>query len=171
MALEVSIKGAVTFHQVAARMRAEGHKDLSRQMATAISKAVEPVKVAIAAEADKVMPSEGGYRELIANSLKHRQSRRMGGQRAQIIVATYADGTKERRDVVALNKGNLRHPVFGRSYKLRTGNRAGTIRRNPWALTRIPSGFHDRGVAGALDGAQRELIRVVEDFAGRLVGQ
>jgi hypothetical protein len=171
MALEVKITGAATFHQVAARMRAEGRKDLSRDMGAAIARAAEPVKVAITREAEKVMPNEGGYRELLTGSLKHRQSRRLAGQQAQVIIATYADGTKERRDIVALNKGNLRHPIFGRSYRYKVGARAGSIRRNGWAVTRIRAGFHDRGVAEAADLAQAQLIKVVEEFAGRLAGK
>ena len=76
-----------------------------------------------------------------------------------------------RRDIVALNKGSLRHPIFGRSYKYRTGNRAGSIRRNGWAVTKITPGFHDRGVADAMDLAAEQLIQVVEDFAERLAGK
>lgn len=152
-------------------MRAEGRKDLSRDMGRAISRATDPVRVAIAAEAEKVMPSEGGYRDLLTASLRHRLSRRLGGQRAQIILATYADGTKERRDIVALNKGNLRHPIYGRSFRYKVGARAGSIRRNGWAVTKIRPGFHDRGVAQAMELAADALMDVVEDYAGRLVGQ
>lgn len=169
MALEVRITGAAAFHKVAAQIRAEGRKDLSREMASALSRVAEPVKRSIRAEAEKVMPSEGGYRELLTGSLKHRQSRRAAGQRAQVIIATYADGTKERRDIVALNKGNLRHPIFGRSYKYRTGARAGSIRRNGWAVTQIRAGFHDRGTDQAMDLAVKQLSEVVEDFAARLI--
>jgi hypothetical protein len=148
-------------------MRAEGNKDLSKAMGIALSRAAEPIKEAISAEAAKTMPSEGGYSDLLNASLRHRMSRRLAGQRAQVIIATYADGTKERRDVVALNKGNLRHPVFGRS---RTGRRGERL-ANPWAVTKIRPGFHDRGVADAMDRAQAALMDVVEDYAGRLAGQ
>ncbi len=163
--LEVRIDGAASFKKLAAQMRAEGDKDLSRQMGKALAKAAEPVKASIRAEAEKVMPSQGGYRELLTGSLKHRLSRRTGGQRAQLIVTTYAEGQKEKRDVVALNRGNLRHPVFGRS----RGGRRGERLANPWAVTRIRSGFHDRGTDNAMDQAQEALLDVVEEYAARLV--
>jgi hypothetical protein len=169
--LEVSINGAATLHRVAAQMRAEGNKPLARQMATAIAKATEPVKASIAAEAEKVMPSEGGYRSLLTKSLRWRMSRRSQGQTAQVILATYADGTKERRDIEALERGSLRHPIWGRSRKIKVGNRAGTIIPNGWAVTTIRSGFHERGTANAMDAAQQALAEVVEDYAGRLAGK
>jgi hypothetical protein len=71
---------------------------------------------------------------------------------------------------VALERGILRHPVFGRSRRLKLGTRAGTIIGNPWAVTTIRSGFHERGTANAMDAAQAALAEVVEDYAGRLAG-
>ncbi len=171
MTLEVSIVGAATLKKVAAQMQAEGRKDLSREMGKALNQATQVVRVAIAEEADEVMPSEGGYRSLFSRSLRHRVSRRNGGQSAQLILATYADGTSERRDIKALNRGVLRHPVYGRSRRVKSGVRAGTIIPNPWAVTTIRAGFHTRGTAKAMDLAQAELTDVIENYAGRLAGE
>lgn len=168
MALEVSINGAATLHRVARQMLDEGRKDLSKEMSRALGKATEPVKAEIKDEANRVMPSEGGYRSLLTKSLRWRMSRRSAGQRAQVILTTYADGTSQRRDIVALERGILRHPVWGRSRRIKVGNRAGTIIGNPWSVTTIRSGFHERGTANAMDAAQAALVEVVEDFAGRL---
>jgi hypothetical protein len=169
--LEVSINGAATLHRVAAQMRTEANKPLAREMGKAIAKATEPVKVEIKAEAERVMPSEGGYRSLLTKSLRWRMSRRSAGQTAQVILATYADGTSERRDIVALERGSLRHPIWGRSRRIKVGNRAGTIIPNGWAVTTIRSGFHERGTASAMDAAQAALADVVQDYAGRLAGR
>ncbi len=165
MGLEVRVEGAASYHKLAAQMRAEGQKDLSREMGRALSLVADPVRKAIKAEAAKAMPSEGGYRALLTGSLKHRLSRRHAGQQAQVIVTTYAQGLKERRDVVALNRGTLRHPVWGRSRPGRRGERIA----NPWSVTKITPGFHDRGTAEAMDLAQARLGEVVEDFAARLI--
>jgi hypothetical protein len=170
VSLEVRIEGADLFRQVAQQMRAESAKGMARQMATALSKVAEPVKVEITRETLAAMPSEGGYRGLMSASLEHRMSRRMGGRHAQLIIATYAEGTKERRDIKALNRGILRHPVYGRSRKIKVGVRAGTIIPNPWAVTSVNGGFHERGTARAMARARVELAVVLDDFAGRLVG-
>lgn len=169
MSLEVRIQGAEKFRQVAQRMRTEGRKDLSRQMADALGKTTIPVQQEIRRETEAAMPSEGGYRALISASLAWRISRRLGGQRAQIILATYADGLKERRDIRALNRGILRHPVYGRSRKIKVGVKAGTILPNPWAVTAVRGGFHERGTEQAIEHAQDEMRRVVAEFADRLV--
>jgi hypothetical protein len=139
-------------------------------MGKALAQSTEPVKLEIKAEAERVMPSEGGYRSLLTKSLRWRMSRRSAGQVAQVILATYADGTSERRDINALERGSLRHPIYGRSRRIKTGHRAGTIIPNPWAVTTIRSGFHQRGTANAMDAAQAALAEVIEDYAGRLAG-
>jgi hypothetical protein len=167
--LEIRIEGAATFHRVAAQMRAEGQKDLSRRMADALDDAVEPVKVSIRREAETAMPSSGGYSALLSKSLRWKLARRVGAQRAFLKLNTYADGTSERRDVQALERGNLRHPIYGRSRKIKRGRRAGTIQPNPWAVTSVRAGFHERGTAQAIDLAQDALVEVVEEYAARLI--
>jgi hypothetical protein len=170
VSLEVRIEGAATFKRVAAQMRAEGRKDLSRAMGAALTAASIPVQEAVTDEAGAVMPSRGGYRDLLTGSLKHRLTRRLGGQSARLILTTYAEGTKERRDIVALNKGTLRHPVYGRSRRIKRGKRAGTSIPNPWAVTKIRSGFYDRGTAQAMELVQAAMVGVIEDYAARLAG-
>jgi hypothetical protein len=98
------------------------------------------------------MPS--GYAPTLARSLKHRRTTRSGAREATVRLATYGDGKVERRDLPALNKGSLRHPVFGR--------------RRKWTTTKVRAGFHDRAVEKAGPGAEKALLRVVDDFTDRL---
>ena len=153
MSLEVTVTGAATFTRVAAQVRAEGSKDLSRALGRALEKVTRPVTASITAEADKAMPS--GYKELLTGSLRHRASRRNGGQQAQLIIRTYADGKKERRDLPSLEAGKLRHPLFGR--------------KKVWYVTSVTPGFHRRGTELAADEATEALDKVVKDFAARLI--
>lgn len=155
MSLEFRIEGAVELHKVAARIYAEGRTNLARQMGNALSKAADPVKVSIRAEAERTMPKHGGYSGLFTKSLKFRLERRNGVQQATAQLITYADGKGQRRDIGALNRGVLRHPVFGR-------------RRSPWKVTSIRAGFHKRGTDHAIEEAQKQLGKVVDDFVDRL---
>ncbi len=166
MSLEVRVQGAATIHAVAAQMRAEGRKDLSREMGRALDKSAEPVKKAIRASAADTMPRSGGYNAAFDKSLRFRVAKRLAGQSAKVELITFADGTSERRDIGALEGGNLRHPVFGRS---REGARKGERTPNPWAVTKIRAGFHKRGTAGAMDAAAEALEDVVSDYAKRLI--
>jgi hypothetical protein len=164
MALELRIEGAATLHRVAAQMRAEGRKDLGRTMGTALSKAADPVKLAIRESAAATMPKQGGYAGLLSKSLRFRLDRRNGTQQATATLITFADGSSERRDVRALEAGRLRHPVFGRGRRLANGGR----KSNPWAVTGIRPGFHKRGTVHAMDEAQKQLSKVINDYAQRL---
>jgi hypothetical protein len=168
MALEVRVSGAATLHRVAAQMRAEGRKDLSRAMSDALSKAAEPVKREVRASAGETMPREGGYNAAFLKSLRFRVARKGGSNSATITLTTYADGSSERRDVNALEAGRLRHPVYGRS---RPGARKGERHANPWAVTSIRAGFWKRGTDNAADESARQLESVIEDYAHRLVSE
>jgi hypothetical protein len=169
MALEFRIEGAATLHKVAAQIYAEGRRNLAREMGTALSKAADPVKVSIRTEAEATMPKHGGYSAVFSKSLRFRLERRNGVQQATAQLITYADGQGERRDIVALNRGNLRHPVFGRGRRLTQGVRKGNNIANPWAVTSIRAGFHKRGTDHAIEEAQKQLGKVVDGFAKRLV--
>lgn len=161
--LTVRVDGAAELRRVAAGIRATGDKGLGRQMARALAGTSKPIGAAITAEAMRVMPESGGYREVLTRSLRHKAAQRTAGRSAQLKLITFADGTGERRDVEALEKGVLRHPVYGRSRTVR-GRRA----PNPWAVTRIRPGFHERGVENAGPEAEKALRAVLDDFADRL---
>lgn len=165
MALQVRLDGAAQLRQVAAQIRATGDKGLGREMSAALRKATRPVQAAVRREAEAVMPTGGGYRNVVTRSLKFRLSVRTSARRASLTLRTFAAGKGERRDIRALNAGRLRHPVFGRSRTVRGRGRV----PNPWAVTRIRSGFHDRGTAAAADEAVREIRTVLDDFASRLL--
>ena len=168
MSLDIRVLGAANLHKVAAQIRAEGRKDLAREMSAALTKATEPIRRAIRASADQTMPREGGYQAAFDKSLRFRNSRRNQANQATVNLTTYADGSSERRDIKALEAGRLRHPVFGRS---RPGRRKGERVANPWAITSILAGFHKRGTDGAIDEAEQELVKVVDDLAERLAGK
>ena len=153
MGLDVRISGAEQLRKVAAQIQATGDKGLGREMGRALNKAIEPIKTAIAESAAESMPS--GYRGVLTASLKHRRTQRTAARTASLKLTTFAPGKRERRDVVRLNKGQLRHPVFGR-------------RRKPWTTTSIRPGFYDRGTRRAMAEAEQRLGVVLDDFARRL---
>ena len=159
--MDVQIGGQAELRKIAAHIRATGDKGLGREFAKALEKAVDPVKEAIVAEAEKTMPS--GYKSTLTRSLKHRRTTRASGREASVRLATHGEGKRERRDLPALNAGKLRHPVYGRSRMTKTGRQA-----NPWAVTRIRAGFFDRAIEKAADQAERAILAVVDDFTDRL---
>lgn len=164
MSLEIDLQGVDLLQQVGARIRANGRKDIGQQLGRALAAASKDLEGEIRDEY-KALPTQGGYAGLMSRSLKFRTSRRG----ARVTLATYADGTKQRRDIQALEGGSLRHPVYGRSRKIKRGKKAGSSQPNPWAVTRIKGGYHERGTAKAADLARDQVVKVVEDFAAKLI--
>lgn len=161
--LDARIVGSAQLRAVADSIRATGDRGLAREMSTALQRAAKPVKASIRAEADRVMPSRGGYQQAFSRSLHFRTTVRNANRQAFFRLLTFADGTSERRDIRALEAGRLRHPVFGRSRNTRLGRIP-----NPWSATRITPGFHQRGTADAADAAEAEMKNVLDEFASRL---
>jgi hypothetical protein len=162
MGVSVQISGIGELHKLVAQIKAAGDKGLGRQMSQALAGVVAPVEAAIIESAAETMPS--GYEETLTRSLKHRRTSRAAARLASLRLTTFAEGTAERRDLPSLERGRLRHPVFGRSRRTRRGRRP-----NPWASTAIRPGFHQRGVDNAGPLAEQALQKVLADFADRIL--
>lgn len=155
MPLEVRIVGAATLAQVAAQISREGRRDLSRQLSTALNTVTVPVRDRIKQEAAATLPKRGWYALTFTKSLRFRNNRRASGNVATLSMITYADGKGERRDIVAVEGGRVRHPLFGN--------------REAWYVTTIQPGFHRRAVARMSDDVVDALAVVVRDFTARLI--
>lgn len=133
-------------------------------MSAALRKASKPVQVAIAAAFADTLPQRGGYRATATKSMRFRATVQATTRTGRVRIIAFAVGEKERRDLPRINKGELRHPVFGRSRTVRGRGRV----PNPWATTKVPARFFDRGTAKAADDAETQLIEVLDGFAERL---
>jgi hypothetical protein len=162
--LQVGIGGSNLLHDVAAAIKTASDKGMEKEMAAGLRRATKPVQAAIVASADRTMPAAGGYRTEFSRSLRFRNTIRTGSRNALVRLTTYAEGAKERRDILRLEAGQLRHPVFGRSRQLRSRRRV----PSPWAVTTITPGFWRRGTDNAADAAAAEMRGVLDDFAARI---
>lgn len=168
MALDVQILGSAELKRLAAQIRARGDKGLGREMGDGLKRAAEPVQRSIRTEF-ATLPRKGGYSGVFSKSLRFRTSLRGAARQASFRLLTFADGSHERRDIKAVEAGRLRHPVFGRSGKITKGVRAGTIYPKPWAVTKVKGGYHRRGTDHAADEAEKEMSKVLDEFASRLI--
>jgi hypothetical protein len=162
--LEARIDGSAALRELAGRVRAVGDAGLGRQMSAGLRRAAEDVQRSIRREYGQ-LPAAGGYAALFSRSLRFRTEARTQALRASFRVITFADGAHERRDIRAVESGRLRHPVYGRSRRLRDGGR----QANPWSVTSVRGGFHRRGTDRAADAAEDEMIKVISDLADRLI--
>lgn len=156
--------GGDELRRIADHIKAEGDRGLGREFGAALRRAAKPVQAEIRREYGG-LPSSGGYAAVFSKSLRFRTDLRAAGRSASFRLTTFADGRGERRDIDALESGNLRHPVYGRSRPGRKGER----RANPWAVTRVKGKFHERGSRTAADEAEKEIEQVVDQFAARIL--
>ena len=142
--------------------RQAGRKDLERELNAALNRSVKPIAKAVHAEAERVMPSSGGYQAVLSKSLRVRARKAARAGRLTLVVE--AKGKAEDRDVKRLDKGELRHPnPPGRSRRVK-GRRV----PNDWSTTRIRSGFASRPFEQSADEVRDELADAVGRVAEKL---
>jgi hypothetical protein len=168
MSLDVRIDGGAELKKLAAQIKASGDKGLGREMAAGLRKVARPVQASIREEYAG-LPASGGYQALFSKSLRFRTESRAASRTASFRLTTFADGTAQRRDIDALEGGRLRHPVYGRSRRLKVGPYAGNSLANPWAVTRVKGDFHKRGTDKAADSAEKEMLVVLREFSAKLI--
>ena len=150
--MSVRVQGGAQLHTVRQRLREVGDQGLGKQMGRALSRAGKPLAAAVRAEVPKAMPS--GYAPTLAKSLRFRTAVQESRSTARVTFRVYGDGRRDRRDVPTLNRGRLRHPVFGR--------------RANWVDQRVRSGFVDRPVDRLAPDVAREMQAVVDYIADQI---
>lgn len=118
----------------------------------------------------RAMPGRGGYSAVMEADFRVRVSVRSGSADASVTAIGYADGTKERRDLPRLEKGVLRHPVFGRSRRLTAGPRAGTAITNPWATTKVPAGMWAETTEQTWAKVNQQMRAVIDELSSEIMG-
>lgn len=165
--MKVSTPGLLALRRDLKTIQAQGlGKDLQR----GLSAAAKPLRPAIQAEAAATLPKGGGYNAVMSKSVRARNTVRSDRLSALITVTIYSAGKKERRDIVRVDAGVLRHPVYGRSRRLRRGPRAGTSIRNPWSVTSVPPGFASRPIERLGPAVSKAGREVVDDLMRKLKG-
>lgn len=150
----VELRGVNEFADLARAARlASG--DLPKEMRKGISKIGPPAKKAVKASAAKRMPKKGGYAAVVEKTLRVRVKQDHGFTTAGVTIVTYANGKAQRRDVPALNRGILRHPVYGH-------------RRRKWVAQKIRSGFWDEAMDETSDAAEAQFAAVLDETAKKL---
>lgn len=159
--------GGRELHDLARRCRQVGDKALINRMRKGLVAATREAGPAVREAFREAMPKRGGYADVLADDLQFKTSVRTGGSTAKVELVVFADGVKERRDVPSLNRGRLRHPVWGRSRRLANGRR----RQNPWADTQVPARSFDKAIDQTVDVVLAEMRKVQDEIAAAIVGR
>jgi hypothetical protein len=161
--MRIEVTGADGFYRLAHALNEAGDRGLKRELdrggreaGEVIADAVtDPVSIA------KYIPRNFEHRFQMAVRARVDVSS-IRSRRVRAVI--WADGKTVRRDIVAMNKGILKHPVFGRFRRLADG----TLQANPWVSSppqRIRPGLVTEPAAAAMPAA----IQKIDDAVGRVV--
>lgn len=112
MAVGGSIKGRAELREVITKLEVSAPAELEKDLLAGTREALKPIRADVKAEALAKLPKRGGYAALLARSVKV-STRVTGGNKIVARVSVTASGKREKRDLPAVNRGVLRHPVFG----------------------------------------------------------
>jgi hypothetical protein len=154
MSFEVKVTGTAKLRQVQKRLRVVGDQGLGKQMGKALREAAKPLQPAVRRQALSAMPS--GYGPILSKSLRFRTAITSSRDTADVVIRVYGQGRRERRDVPTLNRGRLRHPLYGN--------------RNRWFEQRVRPGFVDRPADRLLPDVARQMQAVIDYVADQIGG-
>lgn len=131
--------------------------DVLPKMRKGLGKLGPPAKRAVQAQARATMPKRGGLAETLARAIRMRVKTDTGLTTAGVTLVTTAAGKTQLRHIDAINRGLLRHPVYGR--------------RRVWVTQRVPVGFWDKAMDATSDDAHARARAVLDETARALKGR
>ena len=133
--------------RISRQLREEANRGLRRELDKALREAVAPLRTALPESARETLPKRGGLAGQIAASrisVRRIPAARGGGLR---LTATNP------RALRLLNRGRVRHPVFG---------------REPWVTQKVRPGWWDRPIEQAGPDVQAAVKEAVGRVADRI---
>lgn len=143
------MRGASQLEDIGRRLKETGDKELRRDLLRGINRALKPAKAAVKAAALRDLPQGGGLNRVIGTSRIGSRTRTSGRN-----PAVFLTGKKSGHDLRAIDRGKVRHPVFGN--------------RNVWVLQDVKPGWWSETLAGQVPTIRREVIDVMDVVARRL---
>lgn len=152
MVAELRIEGADKFGTLAKALRKYGDKDLRKELYTGINRAVKPLTQEVKDSTQNFLPRR--YAIELAKSLRIRTRRRAGQNPAVYLAAKAKTKAGKERDLASLNRGRLRHPLYGN--------------RRYWYDQQVSPNWWDDTLLKGAEQVREELVNVIDDIGIRL---
>lgn len=146
--IDVKVRGAEQLEQVGRVLR-HGSKDLRRDLYRGINAATKPIRTRMLAGLPAYLPSSGGLAAAVRTDTKITTKRRASGRSAGVRIQA-----RSNRDIRALNRGRLRHPLFGN--------------RRFWYTQRVRPGWFDGPAEAGAPVARVHLVALMNDIVQRI---
>jgi hypothetical protein len=152
---DFEVQGAEQLEALAKRLKAAGAGDLRKELLRGIRETNKPTIEDIRKSALDTLPRRGGLADRIARSKISTRTRTAGRQAGvEIKGVGIAGASGKKHDIARLNKGLLRHPLFGN--------------RDRWYGQGVRAGWFNNPIEKRKPEIQRGLQRVMEDVARKV---
>lgn len=157
----VRMHGADQLDALARRLRAAGRTDLERELRRELRKPPKQLERAVKQGLPAFLPDR--YARALSPSLRFRTTIGRGAV-VRVTVTMHGRGRGADRAVVAVNRGVLRHPVYGR----RRRTTRGRVFTNPWAEQKVHPGFWSDPVAVVGRQVQADTVAAIDRVAAKI---
>lgn len=149
--VDIKVTGADRLARLGVAIKDAGDKDLRRELMRGMQRAAKPLKTAARTAALQHLPRHGGLNVRVAQS-KFSARTSVAGRNPGLRIVGAGD-----LDLPALDRGRLRHPVFGN--------------RRTWVNQQIPAGWFTNAMNAHAPAVRAELIKAIETVATKLEGK
>lgn len=145
--MDLVIKGADDLGVLAKRLKEVGDKTLRKELLAGIRVATKGTKAAIKANALSSLPARGGLAAIVANSKVSTKTRTTGAIGIRITAANP-------HSIRGMDRGNLRHPVFGN--------------RGKWVSQKVKAGWFTDPIEADAPNIRYEIGQAMSSVAAKL---
>lgn len=152
---DIEVNDHGEFLRVAKALHAQGTagQGLRKELRAELKEAAKPMEAAVLEHISQYLPS--GYAPVMAAGLKVRPSQSLRGSGAGLKLTGYAKGVTRRRHIRVIDRGTLRHPVWGN--------------REAWVSQKVKPGFWSE-VLSKSDVPLDKIREAVRNVASKLGG-
>lgn len=148
--MDIKVTGVDKFQDLARVLKEAGRKDLQKEMFAGLNRAVKPLTRDVKDAVGDYAPNRGGYADVVQAEFKVKTRRRATGRNPAIFLM----GTAGKRDVSSLNRGRLRHPLYGN--------------RRRWYTTSVRPGFWTVTLEAGAPRVRTELVQALNNVAAKI---
>lgn len=152
--IEVKILGADELRRAARIIRKSGRPELQKELLRGLRESTKPIGRAVRTGLPHYLPDT--YAKVLSRALRFTTQTKATGW-PEVTVTARAKGKVEPRRIDAINRGTLRHPLYGD--------------RHHWYAQRVTPGFFDEPAERVLRDVQAEAARSVERTVAKLEQQ
>lgn len=147
---DFEIRGAQQLAALAAKLKAEGNGDLRKELLREIRGSAKKAIPDVRQSAFRTLPKRGGLAKRVGDQAFGVQTR-LSGSSASVRLA--GKGMKELRDI---DRGHLRHPVFGD--------------REKWKAQAVTPGFFTNAIARRAPSIRKDIEKAMGGIARKVTG-